>query len=134
MKKTGVFLIGGLILAIFVTVIIGKPGVNYVKIGGVALSVFAFLPVFIVLVKSLGRESVTFFLAIFVGGFVFKLVIILAGIWFFVARLDWDVIDFVISCMIFMLVFQLYESLYFWGKKEEFNENIPPPKDRTSEK
>ncbi|NQU06532.1 MAG: hypothetical protein HQ568_10595, partial [Calditrichaeota bacterium] len=58
-------------------------------------------------------------LAVFVGGFLYKLIILLIGIWWATARAGMDTMDFAVSCMAFMIAFQISESLYFWASTKE---------------
>lgn len=118
MIKPGYFLVAGLLLAAAVTWMIGEQGFNLVKISGIGLSLFAFLPVFFLLNKSLKSKSVTTTLAYFVGGFFFKLAVLLMGVWYSVSKPEFDEIEFIVSSMVFILIFQIYESVYFWSKHQ----------------
>ena len=87
------------------------------KIIGALLALTAVLPVFVFLRRALATGSPNRLLGTFVGGFLFKLVIILAGVWWAVAKAKLDVVAFTASSMAFLFAFQVCEALYFWEKK-----------------
>ena len=116
MDKSRLFLLVLLVLASIITLLIGEQLFDWIKAAGVLLAMLAFLPVFFMLRYVLGSGSVTKFLVIFVGGFLFKLFVVLIGIWYAVSRMSLPVVEFVVSCLVFLLALQIYEAIYFWSK------------------
>jgi heme/copper-type cytochrome/quinol oxidase subunit 4 len=53
------------------------------------------------------------FMKTFVLGFAYKLAVILAAFWYAISILNWDIKDFVVGNLVFLITFQVYESLYF---------------------
>jgi len=116
MNKKNLFIVSALmIFALMISLTLGHPGLNITKIAGIFLAFVAFLPVFIALKRTLGVIEPEKFLAIFVGGFFFKSIIVLVGIWYAISRIGLDKIDFAISVLAFILVLQIFESIYFLG-------------------
>lgn len=107
-----------LLAAAIISFLAGNRGVNGVKAAGLVLSLAAFVPVFIVLIRNLDYGKPAKFLAVFVGGFFFKLLVVLAGIWYGIMRLNWNTIDFVVSTMAFLFALQIFESLFFHSRKK----------------
>jgi len=107
-----------LIIAIITVLMIGHQGFGVVKLAGLLLATLAVIPVFAILIKTKSAGRSNLFLGVFVAGFFYKLIILIAGIWWVISKIGWDSIDFTVSCLAFMFAFQICESLYFWGKKE----------------
>lgn len=111
-----------LIIAAGVTALVGEPGVNNAKIAGAVLALIAFIPVFILLIKTVKTGGATQVLGVFVGGFLFKLVVILVALWYGLTRVEWPTLDFTVSCMSFMLALQFYEAVYFFRHRDALAE------------
>ena len=116
--KPAYLLIPILALAVVVSFIVKPMGFNLPKLAGIGLALIAFLPVFILIRKSIGDdpESANRLLGVFIGGFFFKLLVVLIGVWVGVSRLKWSNMDFVVPCLVFLFSLQVFESVYFWGK------------------
>ena len=111
------FMAAALAGAALITVVVKPPGVGLDKVAGVLLAAAAVLPVFLLLKRAMASGSTNRVLGVFVGGFLFKLVFILAGVWFAVSRAGLDMVGFTVSCLAFLFVLQVCEALYFWGVK-----------------
>jgi len=112
-----------LIVSVIAVFLVGHQGIGTTKLAGIVLAALAVLPVFGLLIRAKKAVKPKQLLAIFVGGFFFKLIILLIGIWWATTRTGMDTIDFVISCMAFMIAFQISESLYFWASTKENSQN-----------
>ncbi|MBC8344191.1 MAG: hypothetical protein H8E61_09435 [Bacteroidetes bacterium] len=124
MNNTKIFLLIGLALATFVSLIVGPPKVTIVKVTGVGISLIAFFPIFFLLKRALADSNTLKVMGTFVAGFFVKLAVLLIGIWFTIARLGWEPVEIAVPTLSFTFVFQVFESLYFWEKKNEnFDEN-----------
>jgi len=119
MKRANRILIVMLTGATFLTALLGNMGINWVKLAGIGLAVLTFLPVFWMIKIQMATGSPEKFMAVFVMGFLFKMTVLLVMIWIAIARLNWDTVDFVTASLVFLIVFQGYESLYFM----EFQKN-----------
>ncbi len=108
-----------LIVSVVTVFLVGHQGIGTAKLSGIFLAALAILPVFGLLIRAKKAVKPKQLLAIFVGGFLYKLIILLIGIWWATARAGMDTIDFVISCMAFMIAFQISESLYFWASTKK---------------
>lgn len=119
--KSNRFVLPILILAAITVYVVGNYGYNNVKLAGVVLAAIAFLPVFVMLKNTMGKdeESAMRLMGVFVGGFFFKLAVVLLGIWWGISHMKWHTIDFVVSCVAFLFAMQIFESLYFWSKRSE---------------
>ena len=116
-SRSGQFALLSILTAGAISYLIPPLGISITKIGGVALAIIAVMPVFFLINKALTSESTSRVLGTFIGGFLFKLVIILLGVYLTVALLGWDVIPFTVSCLSFLFALQVCEALYFWGRK-----------------
>ena len=115
-NKSGLSLVILLAVAAIITFVVGETRVNWIKLGGVVLAIVVFLPVFLMLRRTIGGGSTTRFLVIFVGGFFLKLVIVIVVIWYVIADLRLPEVDFVVGCLAFLMALQIYEAIYFWEK------------------
>ncbi len=77
------------------------------------LALIAFLPVFIALKETLKRKNFNRTLTVFIVGFFFKLIIIISGLYFLIKQANYPLIDTLISCMLFIILLQIFEALYF---------------------
>jgi len=118
-----------LVAAALVTLLTGRPWVSPVKAAGLLLAAIVVVPVFLLLRRATSSGKPTRLTGVFVGGFLFKLVVVLAGVWWAVSRAGWDVADFTVSCLAFLFAFQLCEALYFWGIMEQGNTEQPSTDD-----
>jgi hypothetical protein len=108
-----------LIVSVVAVFLIGHQGIGTAKLAGLVLAALAVLPVFGLLMRAKKAVKTQQLLTIFVGGFLYKLFILLIGIWWATARAGMDTIDFAVSCLTFMIAFQISESLYFWASTKE---------------
>ena len=112
-----------LIVSVVAVFLVGHQGMGTAKLAGLVLAALAVLPVFGLLIRAKKAVKSKQMLTVFVGGFLYKLIILLFGIWWATTRAGMDVTDFVVSCMAFMIAFQISESLYFWASKKEDSQN-----------
>lgn len=117
MTKSYVYMAAVLAGAVAVTLAVGEPVLNLHKAAGLGLAMVTVLPVFFMLIHAMNTGETTRILIIFFGGFLFKLIILLAGIWLGVGKLDLEMTSFTVGCLAFVFAFQICESLYFWLKK-----------------
>jgi small basic protein len=115
-KSIWVLVPGILIFAIWF-VFIGDFSFTQDKISGLLLALVAFLPVFITLNRSLGKKSPEWLYGAFVMGFFFKVLVLLGGIWLGVKKFGLEINGFAISCVGLIIILQIFESIYFWGKR-----------------
>lgn len=113
----GIFGGTGLLAALIVTLTAGDELISTPKVVGIALATAAFVPVFLMLRSALARGEMNLILGTFIGGFFFKLLILLAGVWAGVSLLNWPMLELTIATLSFIFVFQLIESLYFWSRQ-----------------
>jgi F0F1-type ATP synthase assembly protein I len=106
-----------LLVAAAISYFIPPVGLGIAKMGGMALALVAVVPVLFLIKSALTTESTNRLLSTFVGGFLFKLIFILIGVWLAVSLLKWEVIPFTVSCLSFLFALQVCEALYFWGRK-----------------
>lgn len=115
-NRGGIWLPAGILLlvaAALTTGLTGKPGINEAKATGILLAVAAFAPVFVLLLKSMRSGTPNEVLGTFVGGFFFKLLILGIGIWWGIKKAGFEIIDYSVACLAFLVAFQILESLYF---------------------
>ncbi len=105
-----------LIAAVAVTALAGTPGISEAKVTGAVLALAAFVPVFLMLLKAMGKGTPNEVLGTFVGGFFFKLLVLGMGVWWGVKKAGFPIIDFSTACLSFLVAFQIIESLYFAGR------------------
>lgn len=115
-ERIWVFTIPLVALSLGIIIIVGELGIGKAKLIGMALAVVAFLPVFILLMRNIGTESFNTLLVIVVGGFLFKMLVVLIGIWAAVKKFDQPVVELIVGCIALLLSFQAFEALYFWKK------------------
>ncbi len=108
-------------IATILTVLLGNTGMNTIKLAGGGLAVLVFLPVFLILKREMTSGDSVKFVKTFVVGFLFKLIVLLAAFWIAISKLKWDTMDFVVGNMVFLIMLQGYESLYFM-KMQKNNE------------
>ncbi|MDP8229305.1 MAG: hypothetical protein P9M15_07630, partial [Candidatus Electryoneaceae bacterium] len=94
MNKAHLYIGVVLAVAIVVTLMVGEPGVNLIKVTGVLVAMVIVAPVFIMLQRAMKTGSMNRIMGTFVGGFLFKLVAILLIVWLIVGKVGWDKIDF----------------------------------------
>ncbi|MCF7810737.1 hypothetical protein K9N50_07080 [bacterium] len=113
-----------LIFSVVLVYFLGHTGIGTVKIAGIILATLTVLPVFGLLIKFNKAGNPKLLLGTFVGGFFYKLVVLLVGIWWATSKAGLDTIDFAVSCLTFMIAYQISESLYFWTQKKEDDQNL----------
>jgi len=87
------------------------------KVVGAALAFLSFLPVFYLLRSALRKGDANVVLGTFVGGFFFKLVLLLFGVWAGVKLARWPINGIMVSILSFIFAFQVIEALYFWSRQ-----------------
>jgi len=107
-----------IVSAAVVTIVVGGPGLDLIKAAGILLAALTVLPVFALLVRAIRSGDSKRVLKTFVGGFLFKLIVLIVGVWWGVSRAGWDVTRFTVSCLSFVFAFQVCESIYFWAYRE----------------
>ena len=115
MNKAYIYIGVVLVVAVVVTLMVGEIGVNLIKASGVFASVVIVGPVFLLLRRAMATGSMNRILGTFVGGFFFKLIGVLLIVWLIVGKAGWNQIDFTVSCLAFLIAFQIAEAIYFWG-------------------
>ncbi len=115
-ERIWIFIVPLAVLSLGIITIVGEVGIGKAKLIGMGLAVLAFLPVFILLARNIGTDSFNTLLIIVVGGFLFKMLIVMIGIWAAVKKFDLPVVDLVVGCIALLLSFQAFEALYFWKK------------------
>ncbi|MDP8239851.1 MAG: hypothetical protein P9X24_12240 [Candidatus Hatepunaea meridiana] len=118
MGKSSKYMAAVLIGAAIITFFVGDLGINLVKLAGIVLASLAVLPVFFLLVLAMRSGEMKRIMITFVGGFFFKLGVLLFGVWWALTKSGWELISFTVSCLVFVFAFQVCESLYFWANKE----------------
>ncbi len=108
---------GLLVAAAAVSLLTGRPGVNEAKVTGLLLALAAFVPVFMMLLKAMRSGSTNEVLGTFVGGCFFKLLVLGVGIWWGIKKAGYPMFDFSLTCLSFLVAFQIIESLYFAQQK-----------------
>ncbi len=121
MVRSGGYMAMALILALLITLAAGRPGLDNAKIAGIVLASLVVLPVFFLLVRAMRSNNFKRVLKIFVGGFFYKLIVLVAGVWLGLAKIGWETAAFTVSCLVFVFAYQVCESLYFWLNKEVLN-------------
>ncbi|MBM3326156.1 MAG: hypothetical protein FJY65_04110 [Calditrichaeota bacterium] len=94
--------------------LIGATGLTLPKAAGAGLALAAFLPAFLFLRAALVSGNFNRILATFVAGFFFKLLFVLIGLYLLILKASFPLIDTATGCMLFLIVMQIFESLYFW--------------------
>ncbi len=117
MTKSFWVLISGLLIFLVWMGFIGNSYITPDKATGILLALLAFLPVFITLNWGLGKKSTEWLYGVFVIGFFFKLLILLGGIWLGVTKFGLEINGFAFSSVGFMIILQIFEAIYFWGKR-----------------
>lgn len=107
-----------LVTALVITLSFGKPVFNLIKFYGFLLAVITVFPAFLFMIKVKRSEEFNQVLKGIVGGFFYKLLALLLGVWLAISRFELDTVNFVVSCLAFVFAFQVCESLYFWVKKD----------------
>ncbi len=103
--------------------LLGKEWMTLSKAGGMLFSLHIVIPVFAFLRRALKKGNPMHFFKTFVGGFLFKLIGILAGVWWVFKYSSLDRNDFLIGSLVFLFTLQISEAIYFWGfSKEQFGE------------
>ena len=123
MAKAGRYMVGVLILALAVTLAVGNAGLDIDKIAGIGLASLTVLPVFYILIRAMRSRETKTVLKTFIGGFFYKLIVLMAGIWLGLVKAGWDVTDFTVGCLSFVFAYQVCESLYFWVNREIVNQS-----------
>ncbi len=121
MTKAYVYMAVVLVGAAAVTLTVGEPVLNLHKAAGLGLAMVTVLPVFFMLIRAMNTAETRKVLIIFVGGFFFKLIVLLIGIWLGLAKVGWEITSFTVGCLAFVFAFQICESIYFWAKKDYLN-------------
>ncbi|MFN3822012.1 MAG: hypothetical protein ACK4OO_06720 [bacterium] len=88
------------------------------KAMGIAIALLSFTPPFIYLLLAWRGSQFEGVLKAIVGGLFFKLAIILFSIWAVWKWTNWDFKEMAVTCVIFIIGFQIWEALIFaTGKK-----------------
>lgn len=111
-------IVAALALAAAATVLVPPAGLSLTKGLGVALALVAFVPVFVALKRSFRSNSAPKLLKTFVGGFIFKLVVISGGV-YAAFKTALPVLPFVASCLAFLMALQVGEAVYFGTRRDE---------------
>ena len=106
-----------LMAAAIITYLAPPMGLIWPKVWGIALAAVAFLPVLFTLKRVMASGNANKILAVFLGGFLFKLVLIIVGIYLGSRAFRADLTAFTVSCLAFLFAMQVCEAIYFWGKR-----------------
>lgn len=116
--RTKVLNYSQLLVAVAVTLAVGSREIYPAKVAGVGLALITFLPVFLLMRKAVGLGDVKLVMWTVAGGFLFKLLALLIGVWVAVKVMHWNTLDFTVACLSFVLVLQIMEAGYFWSNQE----------------
>jgi len=105
-------------MAMMVTGFIGSGQIYPAKVAGIALALAAFVPVYYLLKRAVGLGEFTLVIWVLIGGFFFKTLALLIGVYIAAKVLEWDVTDFAVGCLSFVVAFQIVEAGYFWSRQE----------------
>lgn len=125
MKMVSRQLIVMIIVATLLTVLLGNIGLNMVKVAGSGLALLVFLPVFLILKRQIASGDSMNFIKTFVLGFFFKLIVLLVVFWLAISKLSWDTTDFIVGNMVFLIILQAYESVYFMKMQKNNDQEHP---------
>ncbi len=104
-------------LAMVATGFIGSNQMLPAKLAGVGLALVVFVPVFYLLRKAVGQGDFNLVMWVLVGGFFFKALALLIGVYVAAKVLHWNVMDFAVGCLSFVFALQVVEATYFWSRK-----------------
>jgi len=107
-----------LVIASIIVLTVRPAGLDIAKVAGVILAAVTVLPVFYWLTRRIKSGNPSQVLFTFVAGFLYKLIVLMAGIWLGLTVAGWEMTGFVASCLAFVFAFQVCESLYFWAHRE----------------
>ena len=107
-----------LLIGMAITMSIGKPVFNLTKLAGICLAAITVIPGFLYLRKMKRTGDTKAVLKALIGGFLYKLVVLLIGVWLALSKAGLDTTNFVVSCLVFVFAFQVCESLFFWAKSD----------------
>lgn len=109
---------GLLLVAAGIVLPVGRFGLGGVKLAGGAVALVAFIPVFLTLRNAMPR-GFNRTLAVLVGGFFFKLSVIIASVWIGVRALGLPTAEYAVACMSFLMSLQIFEALYFYRRRAQ---------------